>query len=141
MLRSFSSQLLVVLVYQFEDGLDKFVDQARDVYLPVSFVIGSSTYGLKTSLDNFVFQSDVSLTCTGPLSGMTSTRVWVCCCSHQSTPFSVCVCVCLCARAHMNLPLMVKVLISCPRFTGLATKLLHYFSFCACSRWASLGVH
>mmetsp|Transcript_14319 Transcript_14319/g.38839 ORF Transcript_14319/g.38839 Transcript_14319/m.38839 type:complete len:160 (+) Transcript_14319:39-518(+) len=41
-----------------EDPLAKFVDQTRGIYLPASFVLGTSTYGLKTSLDNFVLQSD-----------------------------------------------------------------------------------
>eukprot|EP00983_Pelagomonas_calceolata_P130179 1161666-Pelagomonas_calceolata.AAC.7 len=48
-------------IMQLEDPLAKFVDQTRGIYLPASFVLGTSTYGLKTSLDNFVLQSDVSL--------------------------------------------------------------------------------
>ncbi|KAF5828305.1 hypothetical protein DUNSADRAFT_17789 [Dunaliella salina] len=63
----------------FEDNLARFVDQTRDIYLPASFVLGTSTFGLKTSLDNFVLQSDPLgfIGCALMSGAITSALAWI----------------------------------------------------------------
>jgi hypothetical protein len=52
-----------MLPMQGQEALKNFLDQARPVFLPATFVTGSATFGTKTALDNFVLSEDVRKQC------------------------------------------------------------------------------